>query len=132
MTSVASTIGHRVVHRKGMSEQDVKPEDILCDYCGESAWAAGEPCVEGHRGSIVCGSCLTRAFEAVVGDGGCGSVDAACRMCVEVRDDPVWSSDFDPDAHICLRCIKQSATVLEKSGHWDWVRPGIDKNSPGL
>ena len=113
------------MHREGMNEQDVQPEDILCDYCGEASWAAGEACVEGHRGSIVCGECLTKAYRWVVIEERGVPVDSACRMCLEVRDDPVWSADVDPDAHICLRCIKQSSTILEKSRHWDWVRPGV-------
>ncbi|MBC8202833.1 MAG: hypothetical protein H8E91_03300 [Planctomycetes bacterium] len=111
------------MHRAGINENDVQPEDILCDYCQRAAWSLGDPCIEGHRGSIVCGSCLTQAFtDIVLGDKG-EPVHWKCRMCLELRDQLSWHSKIDPEATICLRCIKQSATALEKSKHWEWSRP---------
>ncbi len=111
------------MHREGINVNDVQPEDILCDFCGRAAWALGEPCIEGHQGSIVCGNCLVLACtDLVLGDKG-KPVESKCRMCLEVRQQPSWSSKIDQEATICLRCIKQSATTLEKSEHWEWSRP---------
>ena len=111
------------MHRQGINVNDVQPEDILCDYCEQSAWSLGEPCIEGHQGSIVCGTCLTLAFTDIVINGHGDLVDLKCRMCLEVREQTSWRSKNDPEATICLRCIKQSATALEKSKHWEWSRP---------
>jgi hypothetical protein len=111
------------MHREGINVNDVQPEDILCDYCGRAAWALGEPCIEGHEGSIVCGMCLSKAFAKLVVEGSGEPVDQVCRMCLETRDQSSWTSKIDQEATICLRCIKQSATTLEKSEHWEWSRP---------
>ena len=111
------------MHRKGINVNDVQPEDILCDYCGQSAWSDGDPCIEGHQGSIVCGECLSLAFASLVLNKEGQQVELKCRMCLETREGQSWSSEFDNEATICLRCIKQAATALEKSKHWEWSRP---------
>lgn len=111
------------MHRKGINVNDVQPEDILCDYCGRSAWAGGDPCIEGHQGSIVCGECLSLAYAGLVLNKEGQHVEIKCRMCLETREGQSWSSEFDNEATICLRCIKQAATALEKSKHWEWSRP---------
>ena len=38
------------MHREGIDDENVQPEDILCDFCGDAAWANGSPCVEGPPG----------------------------------------------------------------------------------
>ena len=111
------------MHREGIDDENVQPEDILCDFCGDAAWANGSPCVEGHQGSIVCGSCLTRAFTDLMLAKIEAQSDAKCRMCLEDRDDPFWFGTIEPIAPICKRCVKQSAGVLTKSKHWDWSKP---------
>ena len=111
------------MHRKGINVNNVQPEDILCDFCGRAAWSLGEPCIEGHQGSIVCGGCLSLAYSGLVLEDGGVPVKIPCRMCLETRNQSSWSSDFDNEATICLRCTKQSATALEKSKHWEWSRP---------
>ena len=111
------------MHREGINENDVQPEDILCDYCGRASWAKGEPVVEGHQGSIICGSCLEMSYNALVVSSSGQQTEQQCRMCLETRQQPSWHSEFDPQATICLRCTRQSATALEKSKHWDWSRP---------
>ena len=82
------------MHRKGINPDNVKPQDILCDYCGEAAWAAGHACIEGHQGSIVCGDCLTKAYTFIVLDGNSQDSDAKCKMCLEHRDEPLWLGHF--------------------------------------
>jgi len=111
------------MHREGIDPEQVQPEDILCDYCHRAAWAAEEPCVEGHQGSIVCGECLTLAYSDLVLQKTERKAIGACRMCLEDREDSSWHGIADPTAFICKRCVKQSAGVLQKSTHWDWTKP---------
>ena len=111
------------MHREGINPENVEPEDILCDFCGKPSWASGEPCVEGHQGSIVCGTCLTKAFEELIVAKVEKEAATKCRMCLEDRDDPFWLGSIEPIAPICKRCVKQSAGVLTKSKHWDWSKP---------
>ena len=111
------------MHRKGINTENVQPEDILCDYCGDAAWSLGEPCIEGHQGSIVCGSCLTLAFIALVLNKEEIKTKEKCRMCLEHREDPVWLGKIEPIAPICKRCVKQAGGALTKSKLWDWVKP---------
>lgn len=111
------------MHREGIDPENVQPEDILCDYCGKAAWSMGEPCVEGHQGSIVCGTCLSHAYTSLVLEGNEQETTEKCRMCLEDREDPTWLGNIEPIAPICKRCVKQSAGVLTKSKHWDWSKP---------
>jgi hypothetical protein len=111
------------MHRDGIDPENVQPEDILCDFCGESSWANGEPSVEGHRGSIVCGSCLSKAYTELILNNTEQRSEATCRMCLENSEEPVWLGLVEPIALICKRCTKQSAVVLTKSKHWDWSKP---------
>jgi ClpX C4-type zinc finger len=106
-----------------------------CDFCRRS-WAEDRPMVEGHRGSLVCAECLSSAYDAVVnreagvvmtaGSTAASDSDpsaAACAMCLEARKDPCWRTPVPPNALICLRCIKQSARMLEKDPEVAWRRP---------
>lgn len=111
------------MHREGIDENNVQPEDILCDFCANTAWANDIPCVEGHKGSIICGNCLTVAFTELVHIGTDQQTSEQCRMCLEHRDDPVWQGAVEPMASICRRCAKQAAGVLNKSKQWDWSKP---------
>lgn len=111
------------MHREDIDENRVQPEDILCDFCGNTAWANNVPCVEGHRGSIVCGNCLSVAYSELILVARGVSTTEQCRMCLEHREEPVWQGAVEPVASICLRCTKQSATVLNKSKQWDWSKP---------
>ncbi len=109
------------MHREGCDPDDIQPGDVLCDFCGDAAWSAGRPCVEGHRGSLICGACLDRAYRSIV-LGGDTPPAAECTLCLERRDEPAWRGDRD-EAAACRRCIKQSAGVLHKSRDWAWVKP---------
>ena len=85
--------------------------------------------VEGHQGSLVCSRCLTVAYTDVVINEA-PSVDAVdkCVLCLETRAQPGWRSPLHEDAVICLRCIKQSATVVEKDKDLAWSRPTAADN----
>ena len=109
------------MHRDGTDPENVQLEDILCDFCSEAAWAAGSPCIEGHRGSVICGKCLSVAFVSIVT---CKveEQEAECVMCLEKRATPMWKGLRD-EALICRRCVKQSAGVLQNSPAYDWSKP---------
>ena len=110
------------MHRPGTNPDDVQPQDILCDFCGEAAWANEQPCVEGHHGSVICGACLTAAYASLVLESD-SPVDsgAKCTLCLEHRDEPSWNGDGD--AVLCRRCVKQAAGALHKSKDWEWTKP---------
>ena len=112
------------MHREGTDPDNVQIEDVLCDFCGQAAWAREIPCVGGHKGSLICGDCLSVAYETVahVREGSSGET---CTMCLEQRDEPTWSGTRDA-ATICRRCVKQSAGALHKSKDWDWSKPTVD------
>jgi hypothetical protein len=120
---VQSKCYYTPMHRKGINVNDVQPKDILCDFCGLPTWSLGDPCIEGHQGSIICGACLASAYTSLVQSENGEQVEMPCRMCLEVREQPSWSGNFDPEATICLRCVRQSSTALEKSTHWEWAKP---------
>ncbi|MGD9689862.1 MAG: ClpX C4-type zinc finger protein [Phycisphaerales bacterium] len=94
-----------------------------CDFC-RRAWAEDRPMVEGHHGSLICASCLTVAYSAVVHQSsGADLAGGTCTMCLEPRDEPQWQSPLHPEARVCRRCIKQSAGVLEHDEEFAWKRP---------
>lgn len=96
--------------------------ESLCDFCHASFEA--EPMIEGHQGSLLCLKCLSVAYSDVVNfGGGHENTGMMCRMCLEERKQPEWASPLDPEARVCLRCIKQAATALEKDPESGWKRP---------
>jgi hypothetical protein len=115
-----------------MHDTDAQGNEFFkCDYCLRP-WAEDRPMVEGHRGSLVCSSCLTVAYAEVVNAGVSTAPPggATCTMCLEARKDPHWQSPTRPDEFICLRCIKQSARVLEKDAESGWKRPARASDEP--
>lgn len=111
------------MRREGTDENNVRMTDVLCDFC-HTAWTHDLPVIEGHRGSIICGNCLTVAYTAVVlrSDGRAPS-GYTCTMCLEKRPDGAWQSPAYPEAVACERCIKLAAATLEKDRDWAWRRP---------
>lgn len=94
-----------------------------CDFC-RAGWREDLPMVEGHEGSLVCASCLSVAYlEVVVQEMPNAPAGVKCTMCLEHRKDPCWQSPAHDGAVICLRCIKQAATGLEKDPEYGWRRP---------
>ena len=96
--------------------------ESLCDFCG--ARFEDEPMIQGHQGSLICLRCLSVAYADVVHFGG-GHEGAGmrCTMCLEDRKQAQWESPVREGARICLRCIKQGATALEKDPESGWKRP---------
>lgn len=115
------------MHRPGMDEHNATAADFLCDFC-EASWADDRPMVEGHRGSLICGKCLTLAFDALWNRGqGVPRPEAeTCVMCLSPNDDPVWVSPVRDEARICKRCAKQSAVMLERDQDCGWKRPPVN------
>jgi len=113
------------MHREGHDPEDIQPADILCDFCMRPTWELDIPSIEGHHGSVVCVECLEVAWKVLVVDkqGMEVSPDCICKMCLEQRDGPWWTSPVRDEASICRRCVKQSAGVLHKSKDWDWQKP---------
>jgi hypothetical protein len=112
------------MHRPGCDPDNMMPEDFLCDFCG-ACWSRERPMVEGHRGSLICGTCLGVAYTRLWLDlaGEPLSVDATCTMCLVNNGDPVWRAPVRPEAVICKRCAKQSAVMLERDPDSGWTRP---------
>jgi hypothetical protein len=111
------------MHRPGTDPDHVHIGDVLCDFC-HTPWRDELPVVEGHRGSVICGDCLTAAYRAVVlGEGPVWPPGYTCTLCLEQREDPAWRSHRYPEAFICARCIRQAAGVLHKDRDYDWQKP---------
>lgn len=116
---------------------DLRMSDFWCDFC-RRPWTEDVPMIEGHQGSLICGRCLALAY-ADLSVHGSPSVPAApdipggkrsddssrpkCLMCLEHRRDALWRSPAHEEALVCLRCVKQGATALEKDKDFAWRRP---------
>lgn len=112
------------MHRPGADMENAGPEDFLCDYCHHH-WSDDRPMVEGHRGSLICGKCLTVAYrEVVLGGGGVGpSSGAACALCLQTNPTRHWVSPLDENVLACVSCIEKSARMLAKDPDSDWTPP---------
>ncbi|MFN0134426.1 MAG: hypothetical protein ACKVW3_18075 [Phycisphaerales bacterium] len=115
------------MHRPGTDHSNVQMEDVLCDFCG-TTWTETLPLVEGHRGAVICGPCLTTAYRQLMlekrgtaGAEGGGAGGYECRLCLEQRKEIGWRGTTDACA--CLRCVKQSAAILAKDADYGWNRP---------
>jgi hypothetical protein len=98
---------------------------FCCDFCG-CAWDEGRPMVEGHRGSLICGNCLSIAYMELVhlDTGITPAREHACVLCLENgRDGLHWVSPMNEEVIACRRCIKQSAGVLHKDPDSPWNKP---------
>lgn len=132
------------MHRQGADPANIQMADVLCDFCAQP-WTDARPMVEGHRGSCICGPCLTVAWTELVtvgpGDPATGNESApdgeptadgepsaqveTCALCLEpARDRPRWRSPIRPTAAACLRCVKQAAGIMHKDPDIEWSKPG--------
>jgi hypothetical protein len=119
------------MQRPGVDPDHVQMTDILCDFC-HRPWTEDEPMVEGHRGSCICGRCLTVAYTEIIAAGGGEPNEARCVMCLEDERDrtsakhggePCWRSPVHESAVICRRCIDLAASALHKDRDFAWTRP---------
>ena len=111
------------MRREGTNEDNLLPEDFLCDFCGNH-WAEDRPMVEGHRGSLICGRCLTVAFAEVVNLGGGETVPEiiTCLLCLQHQETPHWKGPRE-NTWACTKCIRQSAAILQKDKESGWKKP---------
>lgn len=94
--------------------------------------------VEGHRGSLICGRCLSRAYSQVMvrNQGVVVPEHVACTMCLMNKSGDYWQSPArveatpvgvdvhpEPGACICRWCIEKSAGMLAKDAESGWVKP---------
>ncbi len=86
-------------------------------------WDGQFPLVEGHRGSLISGDCLTLAYRFVVLEEQTASSPATPAPCASKNGDRCWQSSRLPGGHHLLRCIRQGATKLHKDEDWDWTKP---------
>lgn len=121
----------QIMRRPGTDESNVQMSDVLCDFCHRE-WSEAEPMIEGHRGSCICGKCLTMAYRQIILHEAGASEEFKCTMCLEEGNDrkalnrsgePGWRSPMYEDAAICRRCIKLAAGALHKSKEFSWQKP---------
>ena len=111
------------MRREGTDENNLAPEDFLCDFCGNH-WADDRPMVEGHRGSLICGKCLSVAYAVVINNNAGELVPevVTCALCLQHQETPHWKGALD-NAYVCTKCIRQSAAILQKDKETGWKKP---------
>lgn len=111
------------MHRPGTDPEHVEMTDVLCDFC-RTPWREDLPVVEGHQGSVICGTCLTVAYRSLVLlKAGTAPEGYKCTLCLEHREEPGWQSPAYEEACICSRCTRQAAGVLVKDKDYGWSKP---------
>ena len=98
---------------------------ISCDFCGTD-WDEVIPMIEGHRGSVLCLTCLKQALQHADAKNGSFS----CTLCLRdgiSADVARWSTSASPSAAnasavICHDCINQAANSFSKDSDVDWKR----------
>ena len=117
--------------KPGADPSNVQMDDILCDFCHRQ-WTVDVPFVEGHRGSVICGNCLTVAYHELVVASAGETGDFMCVLCRESEEDraaekrpgePGWRSPLDESVATCRRCVKRAAGVLHKDPDSPWRKP---------
>ena len=126
------------MHRPGADPLDMNPEDFWCDFC-RRPWSEQVPFVEGHRGSCICGNCLSIAWiavetndpELVRGEFFCvmSQESTADRAAQNRGDDPGWSSPSGSEAVISRKMIRMAAAVLSQDPENNWQKPTLPPQS---
>lgn len=112
------------MHRAGADPEQMGPEDFICDFCHQT-WAEDRPMVEGHKGSLICGRCVTLSHAAVIHheSGELPGDHDACTTCLmHKHGEPHWRSPAT-DAMICRECVLRSGLMLVKDPDTDWQPP---------
>jgi hypothetical protein len=107
-----------------MHDESAEGADFFkCDFCA-SPWSEERPMIEGHKGSLICAPCLSIAYRTLaIDESGEAPGGWTCAMCLEERAQPGWRSPMREQAIVCLRCVKQAATQMEKDPDVAWTRP---------
>jgi hypothetical protein len=120
------------MHREGADPHNMTAEDFLCDFCGQH-WREDRPFVEGHRGSCICGACLTVAYAEIAlhAGGVLPGEGEPCALCLMERTDVAhWRSPVFEDRLACVQCVKRSAGVLHKDEETGWRKPVAPREAP--
>jgi len=98
---------------------------IACDFCGDD-WDQLKPMMEGHRGSVICLSCL----EAAAGGLAPAPDPFECTLCLRPIEAPAisWSRPDPPAtanaaARICEKCIRQATAIFAKDPDVPFEKP---------
>ncbi len=102
---------------------------ISCDFCGTD-WDEVIPMIEGHRGSVICLSCVKRAVDGLTE----AKEPYECTMCLRPFEagrmhwwhpSPKPSAGLNPGAQICRGCTRRAAKAFSKDPDTDyeWVEP---------
>jgi hypothetical protein len=125
------------MHRIGSDPEHMLATDFLCDFCGCS-YRDDRPMIEGHRGSLICGVCLGRAYaQLVVRNAGITVPEhVACSLCLMNKQGDYYQSpvratatehgaDIEqaPGACACRWCVDRSAQMLAKDSEANWKLP---------
>lgn len=112
------------MQRPGINPEHAEMSDFLCDFCRQE-WTEALPMVEGHRGSLICGACLTIAYTEVFLLNLSGApAGATCTMCLQEITGPAWKSP-EHDCLVCKRCLNQAASTLSKDKDFNWKKPTL-------
>ena len=97
---------------------------ISCDFCGTD-WDEVVPMIEGHRGSVLCLSCLKAALDLTQP----ASEAFECTLCLShkpaekkrwIHPQPQPSPGLNPDAVLCWDCIRLAAKGFHKDAEVDF------------
>lgn len=91
---------------------------ISCDFCNTD-WDEIKPMIEGHRGSVLCLSCLK--FSMVMAAPCDEPFD--CVLCLHPQEvgQIAWRHPDHPKATACIDCLQQAAGTFSKDPDIDWV-----------
>ncbi len=96
---------------------------LACDFCGAD-WDMVKPMIEGHKGSILCLDCLSRAIDQAAA----AERAFACTLCLVDREPPMkrWSGPRptagDDPAQVCWDCLQQADRTFARDADTDWQR----------
>lgn len=112
------------MHRAGSDPANMTAEDFLCDFC-LNHWAEDRPMVEGHRGGLICGECLTSAYRLLILQHGGTRVEphVNCVLCLLHRDVEHWVSPRDSGVVLCRQCLELGIRTFERDPESGWTRP---------
>ena len=91
---------------------------ISCDFCSTD-WDEVKPMIEGHRGSILCLSCLKMALVDIAAQ----PEEFSCTLCIREglpESLPRWQSPLRPEAVACQDCVHQAARTFDRDKDVDW------------
>ncbi|MBT8486711.1 MAG: hypothetical protein HKO59_14365 [Phycisphaerales bacterium] len=117
--------------KPGTDENNVQMSDVLCDFCHRE-WTDELPLLEGHRGRMICGNCLSIAYQLLANERSSNAeAGYTCTLCREGPEDRAaldrteergWASPAT-GAAVCARCVRQAAGALHKDPDFPWSKP---------